>query len=229
MTYTLTITNLEGVDRTYGLASTGLVQVDLPAQVNVPAGSSASQVITAQTAYEGSNVFTISAREIHDYASAQTAAMLNGVGFSQVVVQVDPSTASGGPGVPTLFDAMVTNLGSQPEEYAVSVAAPSGWGASLFLLGNPVDSVLVGPGVGNGVTLQLMLTPAASTPPGSYDFTFNAVSAAASASDSADARRWATWVYRYRSYPDPLSSTLAPAAHGRCGSPTPDLQRIATS
>jgi uncharacterized membrane protein len=187
VTYTLTITNLESVARTYDLSSSGLVSLNLPPQANVDANSSASLVFTALATNEGANPFTVEIAEENGFGSAQASAILNGIGQEQVQVAIAPTSASGGPAVPTLFEVEIINLGSQLDVFDLSVDAPPGWETGLSLLGAPVSSVLVGPGVGSAATLQLLVTPPASTMPGDYTFTVAAQSSSGNASDSAGA------------------------------------------
>jgi uncharacterized membrane protein len=187
VTYTLTITNLESVARTYDLSGSGLVSLSLPSQTSVSANSSASLVFNALATHEGTNPFTVEVTEVNGFGSAQTSANLTGVGQEQVQVVIDPASASGGPAVSTLFEVEVINLGSQPDVFDLSVDAPPGWQTSLALLGAPVSSILVGPGSGNAVTLQLQVTPPAGTAPGDYSFTVAAQSSSGGTSDSAAA------------------------------------------
>ena len=172
ITYTLTITNLEGAAHTYDLSSLGLASVSLPAQISVGANSTASVAFTAQAAGEGANPFTVVATTTN--ASGQATASVIGDGFQQVAVTLAPEVVSSGPGVPTPFEVIVTNLGTTAEIFNLEVDVPAGWEASLWLLGNPTNEVLVPPGASNAVALQLLVTPPNSASPSDYDFTVTA-------------------------------------------------------
>jgi len=185
--YTLTITNLESIARTYDLSVSGLAAHDLPAQVSLDSGQSTDLDFNAQAANEGANPFTVQVAETHGFGGAQATAVLNGMGYPQVEVAISPASASSGPGVPSLFDVTVTNLGVRPELFDLTTGVPQGWDSLLTLLGSPAGSVLVGPGVGAAVTLQLLVTPDAGSAPGDYAITAAAQSTTSSASDSAAA------------------------------------------
>ncbi len=187
VTYTLTITNLESVARTYDLSGSGLVSLSLPSQTSVNANSSTSLVFNALATHEGPNPFMVEVAEANGFGSAQANAILTGTGQEQVQVAIAPASANGGPAVPTLFDVQIINLGSQPDIFDLSVDALPGWETNLALLSASVSSVLVGPGSGNAVTLQLQVTPPAGTAPGDYSYTVAAQSSSGSASDSAEA------------------------------------------
>ncbi len=172
--YTLTVTNLEDTARTYALAAEGLAPVNLPAQISVAANSAEAITVTVRAVSEGSNPFTVIAAELETGASAQATAAITGQGFAGVAVVISPSVAQSGPGVPTVFAVTVTNLGSAPETYDLSVEPPVGWDLSLTQFGQPVSAVMVAPGEANAVETQLTLTPPADAALGDYNFTVTA-------------------------------------------------------
>ena len=185
--YTLTVTNLETEARTYNLDGSGMAQVSLPAQVSVEANSQVNLPFSAQATFEGANPFAVIVSEVNGLGSAQADASLTGLGQEQVQVAIAPASASGGRGVPTPFEVLISNLGSQPDVFDLSLTAPAGWDAQLLLLGTEVTSVLVGPGQGSAVSLQLIVTPDASAAPGSYEFTVSALSSSGAAFGPASA------------------------------------------
>ena len=148
----------------------------LPAQVTVGANSTVNVSFTAQAVSEGANPFTITALEENSAAGGQDTATVTGEGFQQVDVAIIPNVALTGPGVLTPFDVLITNLGTVPDTYDLSASAPAGWEAALTLFGQPISVVDVAPGVGNGVSVQLLLTPASDATPGDYDFSVTAQS-----------------------------------------------------
>jgi uncharacterized membrane protein len=99
-------------------------------------------------------------------------------------VEITPEAVNAGPGVPTPFEVIVTNQGTTAETFNLNMDMPAGWAASLQLLGNPVSELLVAPGAGNAVSLQLLVTPPNSAATGNYGFT---VTAQADAQVSASA------------------------------------------
>ncbi len=179
--YTLTVTNLEAAARTYDLAFSGLAVLDLPAQVSVPANSAAEISFSAQAVSEGGNPFTVIAAYAATGASASATAVISGEGAHLVAVTLDPATAASGPGALTALTVVIANLGSLPDTYNLSAALPAGWSGQLTLLGQPVSAVLVAPGAGNAVTLQWLVSPAATAAPGSYAVGVTAQSARAAA------------------------------------------------
>ncbi|MCB9134944.1 MAG: hypothetical protein H6636_05935 [Anaerolineales bacterium] len=175
-TYTLAITNLDSLARTYNLSSEGLASVTLPAQVTVNGNSTAYVSLSAQAVSEGANPFSVLAVEATGFAAGQDTASVIGEGFQQVEVTVIPSSAPSGPGVLTPFDVRITNLGTIVDTYNLTVSAPAGWETALTLFGTPISTVDVAPGTGNALTLQLFLTPVDDTTPGDYDFSVTAQS-----------------------------------------------------
>lgn len=185
--YTLTVTNLENAARTYNLAGSGMAQVSLPAQLSVEANSQVSLPFSAQASFEGANPFTVLVSELSGLSGAAADASLTGLGQEQVEIALSPESASGGAGVPTPFEVLITNLGSQADIFDLSVMAPAGWDARLLLLGSDVSSVFVGTGQGSAVSLQLIVTPDGNAAPGADDITVTALSSSGAASDSASA------------------------------------------
>jgi uncharacterized membrane protein len=175
VSYTLTLTNLETVQRTYDLTGSGLAPLGLPSQIVVSASSSANTSFTAQAVGEGPNPFTILAAEVNNGGTAQATAAVIGEGFQQVAVAILPGTVASGPGVPAAFTVKVTNLGTTPETYDLSVSLPGGWDDDLTLLGEPVSSVLIPPGAA-GISLDLMVTSPNNQTPGDVEFDVSAQS-----------------------------------------------------
>ncbi|GAB4581713.1 MAG: hypothetical protein Fur0022_44630 [Anaerolineales bacterium] len=175
-TYTLAVTNLDGVARTYTLSGAGLAPLTLPAEVTVSANSTAYVAFSAQAVSEGANPFTVIATEENGAASGQDTASVTGEGFQQVEVAIIPASAPTGPGVLTSFNVRITNLGTVPDTYDLTAAVPANWEATLTLFGQPVSAVDVAPGAENAVTVLLRLTPASDAPPGDYTFSVTAQS-----------------------------------------------------
>ena len=175
-TYTLALTNLDGIARTYTLSSSGLAPLTLPAEVTIPANSTASIAFSAQAVSEGANPFTVLATEENGAASGQDTASITGEGFLQVAVLLIPDVALTGPGVLTPLDVRITNLGTVPDTYDLTSSVPAGWDATLTLFGQPISSVAVAPGPENAVTVQLLLIPDTGATPGDYPISVTAQS-----------------------------------------------------
>jgi len=174
--YTLTVTNLENQERTYNLSATGIAPVSVPAQITVPANSDASTLVTAQAIGEGQNPFSVIATEVQNGASEQDTASVIGEGFAQVAVILEPDSVSSGPGVPTVLDVLVINLGNTPDTFTLETDLPSGWEAELSLLSTSVDEILVIPGMSNAMKLQLIVTPVSNAAQGNYNIGLRAAS-----------------------------------------------------
>ncbi len=189
VTFTLSLTNFEAVDRTYALTDTGLAEVDLPATLAVPASGAASLDFTAQAGAPGSNPFTVIAAA--GISAAEDTAVVNAAGLSQVDVAIQPDPAPGGPGSQTAFSVTVTNLGTEAETFDLSVTVPNGWAYALTRSGAPVSAVTLLPAIFNSVELQLLVTPDVAAVPGDYPVSVFA-----------------------ESQPDPLDAADAPVSAG---------------
>jgi len=181
VTYTLTITNLESVDRTYTLAVDGLAGNDseAPAAVGVEAGASIT-VMLSVTALAPLGQYPFQATATYttpdQIAAARAGAALAVLSESGVRVGLDPAVAVGGRGAPAIYTTTVTNVGSVADTYALSVETPAGWSAELSANARPVDAIALTPHLFNAAPLQLLVTPAADAAPGVYTFTVSAVS-----------------------------------------------------
>jgi hypothetical protein len=174
VTYTLTLTNLESVARTYDLAAGGLAAVTLPPTVTVAANSSATFSILVVVATSGPHPFTISASS--NAAGDSDSAILNGVGDWGVEVALSPGTAAGGPGTPAVFTFTVTNISNLSDTYDLSASLPAGWSYRLIANGNDISSISLMPHVFNVADLRLLVTPALTVTAGFYDFSVTAQS-----------------------------------------------------
>jgi hypothetical protein len=166
VTYTLAISNHEGVARTYDLAAFGLAAVTLPATVTVPAGDSAQLDVVATAASEGPHPFTIAAS--HGGAAAADSALLVASGLGAVGIDLDPAALAAGPGSTALYTVTVTNLGSAADTYNLSVDVPAGWTAELSANGTPVGAVALPPDLFNSAEVRLAVRPSAGAAPGVY-------------------------------------------------------------
>jgi uncharacterized membrane protein len=174
VTYTLVVTNLESVDRTYTLSPNGSVPLGLPGSVNVAAGSSLALDFNAQAPAAGPNPFSIVASIAEDGASVEDSAVLVGEGSQVLQVNLAPEGQSGGPGMQSIFSVTVTNLGDSFETVNLDLSLPPGWFGELTLFGQPVSTLELPPATFNRVELQLALTPPPGTPAGDYDFSVSA-------------------------------------------------------
>jgi len=173
VTYTVTLTNHEVVDRSYTLTTTDLAPnvVALPSTVNVPAGQATSVPITvAIHALVGLYAFTV--RALAGTEAARTAdAVLNVLGDRRVAATLMPAAATGGPGVPVLYQLGVTNTASLSDTYGFTVQTPPGWSSRIEANGLPHSTLSLSPYVLNAATLSLIVTPTTDTAPGDYPVT----------------------------------------------------------
>jgi hypothetical protein len=175
LTYSLTLTNLEDTPRSYALTTTGLADMTLPDEVQVPGNSAETLEITATPTSTGPQPFTIEAR-----ASNGAAGSVDGVAIGEgrfgVLVSLAPATLTLGPGATSAYTVTVTNMGDVSDAYALAIDAPAGWTVQLTRAGVPVTTITVPPFLFNEAHLQLWVTPSATTPPGSYPLSLMAES-----------------------------------------------------
>lgn len=115
VTTTATLTNSSTSDHDYALAVTGLAPgaVQLPSDVQVPAGASLSVpvTVTAQGGL-GPHAFALTAWDGSTRATAN--AVLAVLGDRRVIATLSPSQAVGGPGVPVAYALAITNTAVSP-------------------------------------------------------------------------------------------------------------------
>ena len=133
LTYTLTISNYEGLQRTYDLTATGLAEVTLPTTINVGGGGVETLSFTAEAVTAGDNPFNVIAST--SSAADEAFAIATGLGISQVGISFDPPIKTGGPGMATVFAVTVSNLGDQVETYDLAAEVPTGWSYALLRSG----------------------------------------------------------------------------------------------
>jgi hypothetical protein len=175
VTYTLSVTNLETVARTYTLAAEGLVGhgVALPATLTIGAGQTATAPVVV-TASGGKGLFPFAVRASYSLAGGEVAgnaeAVLVVLSAPGVAAALDPTSASGGPGVTLRYRLLVTNSGSISDTYALSVSLAGGWSARLAANGVTVDRVSLTPYVFNTAALDLFVTSPVTATTGHYHF-----------------------------------------------------------
>ncbi|MCP3962287.1 MAG: hypothetical protein GY719_30970, partial [bacterium] len=182
--YTLTVTNLEAVSRTYtlsigdGLAGNG---IDLPATLDVGAGSSATAEMQV-TALDIKGLYPFRVTAAYEDAAtgqiAQAGAEAALIVLSELGVEagIDPGLASGGQGSPAAYTLIVTNTGTLADVYDLEIGLPDGWSAELSANGAQVSEVELPPYLFNAAPLQLAVIPAANTPAGTYTLVVTATS-----------------------------------------------------
>ncbi len=174
LTYTLTISNYEGLQRTYDLTATGLADVSLPPTVSVAGGGVETLSFTAEAVTAGDNPFNVIAST--SSAADEAFAIATGLGISQVGIAFDPAMKTGGPGMPTAFVVTVSNLGDLAETYDLTVDIPMGWSYSLLRTGAPITETTLLPAPFNSVELVLVVTPDTAASPGDYPVSVRAES-----------------------------------------------------
>ncbi|MCA9973109.1 MAG: PKD domain-containing protein, partial [Anaerolineales bacterium] len=175
-TYTLTISSYAGTAVTYALAASGLADVTLPPSVNV-SGGSASLSFQATPPQAGPQPFTVWATGDNG-ARDGADAVAEGQGRFGVTAALSQTTVTAGPATPALFDLFVTNAGTLPDTYALSVQAPAGWTAELLVNGTAVGQISPPPGPFATAQLALRVTPDANAAVGPAVVTVTAQSLA---------------------------------------------------
>ncbi len=167
ITYTLTISNLESVQRVYGLSASGLADVSLPAPVTVDAGSTSSVLFTALANQSGPQPFTVRAG-VPGGAADSADAVLQVSGAPVAALSLAPDPAFAGPGSIAVMTLTVTNVGDLSGTFDLSVGAPPGWSYELHANGQPLSSLTLPAHLFNSADLELLVSPNTSTAPGSY-------------------------------------------------------------
>lgn len=169
LTYTLVITNWETVAHTYILTTTGLAVIELPTMITVPATNSMSVVVTAVPPAAGPHPFTVQVfREDNIGVSDNATAVAVGTGQYGVQARLMPETAVGGPGVTTVYTLTLSNLGSLPDTYDLTLAVPPNWTYALLVNGTAVSSIDMRTFPFNRADVRLLLTPETTAAPGDY-------------------------------------------------------------
>ena len=174
LTYTLTISNLETVERTYALSASGLADVTLPAAVTVAGGGTEVVVVTAVPPAQGPQPFAIAA------AAGGAAGAVDGIAVGDgrfgLLAQFDPATASTGPGATAVYTLTLSNLGDVGESALLSLDAPAGWTVELTQLSRPISQVDLPALLFNSTELLLLVTPDEGAIAGSYPISVTAES-----------------------------------------------------
>ncbi|MCP4424410.1 MAG: tandem-95 repeat protein, partial [Chloroflexi bacterium] len=172
--YTVTVTNLAAVERTFALTVTGLDdnEIDLPDTVTVGANNSIAVPlqITAYAGY-GPHPFQVWATAVDNNNQQSDNAVVSIRGDRRVTAELSPATAVGGPGIPVAYTLEVTNGGTLSDTYDLSVALPNGWSYRLYTDSDDVDSISLTPYVFNSMTLLLEVIPVIGAAPGDYPIT----------------------------------------------------------
>jgi uncharacterized membrane protein len=192
--YTLTVKNPTDSAVTYDLSVQGVPQswVDLAAAVTVPANGEVTVALTLTSdlfAALAEYGFVVTAMADGTTGAVVASLVLDGEPTlpavdtiaNGVVVDVTPSQATAGRGTDAFFSVRVTNTGSEPDTFALSVALPAGFSGSLAQ-----NAVEVPPGASNFREVALTLTPPANASPGSESFTVTATSTTAAGVSDQD-------------------------------------------
>jgi uncharacterized membrane protein/transglutaminase-like putative cysteine protease/sugar lactone lactonase YvrE len=179
--YTVQLTNPLPTDQTYQLSLIGLTgfttslaasvpvpagqTVDVPLQVNVPAGATAGTAlfeVIAQTSGGAQD-------SVEGQLTVAQEVALPSLGVS---VGIKPAQATAGQGTATHYTVAVTNVGDVTDTYTLAATGlPAGVTASF----SPA-TITVAPGERSARTVILTLTPAVGTAAGSYPFRVTATS-----------------------------------------------------
>ena len=180
ITYTLTISNLESVQRVYDLSAAGLAMVNLPASVPVDAGNSTSVVFTASAYHSGPQPFTIRAG-VPGGAADSADAVLYVSGAPMAALSLAPDPAVTGPGSMAEMTLTLTNVGDLRGTFDLSVSVPSGWSYILQANGQPVSSLTLPAYLFNTADLELLVRPDVGAAPGGYPVSVSALPQGSSA------------------------------------------------
>ncbi|MCP4356795.1 MAG: hypothetical protein GY796_02100, partial [Chloroflexi bacterium] len=180
VTYTLTISNLESVDNNYTVSASGLATVTLPGSFFVFGGQAAVFTFTASANNQGAQPFTLTAVAPSGATDSDDAVVDIQDDYGVGLTWLNPVSgmAVAGPGSTAVYTLTVSNLGQIVDTYDLSVVAPTGWTAELTQFGNPVTSLLLGPGASNSQMVQVRLTPDSGATSAQYAITVTAQSQA---------------------------------------------------
>jgi uncharacterized membrane protein len=190
VTYTVTVSNLEDVERTYAVSVNGLANNDAYLQTcplanlqtcALTVGAHSALTIPLRvTARAPRGLYPLEVTAAYETPSRRVAAsqscalaILSDLG---VALGLDPQEATGGRGSPALYTLVVTNSGSLADAYDLAVGVPAGWTAQLSANGRPMSAIALTPYVFNAALLQLTVTPAEDAAPGAYPFVVTATS-----------------------------------------------------
>jgi uncharacterized membrane protein len=185
VTYTVRLTNLELVARTYTLKTAGLEgnRITLLPEITLQPGASFTTTlgVTARAPL-GLHPFQVSASySLPSPLGAgafrgQADALLNINGDVSLDVALSPALIIGGPATPLAFIVSITNTGTLSDTYALSAQLPAGWAGRFSANGWPVNSLTLTPYIFNAASVLLEVTPPAGTLPGDYPVTVRAAS-----------------------------------------------------
>jgi PKD repeat protein/uncharacterized membrane protein len=167
MTYMLTLTNSQQSTVNSQLSTTGLAQVELPGDVEIPADTAVTLPITVTSSAPGPQPFTVTA--VAEGGSDAADAVLVAEGHHAVGLALEPDGQVAGPATPALFSLTVTNLGETPGSYDLSLDLPAGWTGQLDANGALLDSIMLPPHIFNSADLHLRVTPDLAATPGNYE------------------------------------------------------------
>lgn len=182
--FTLSLTNPTAASLTYALTLQGLPGTwsDLPASVTLPAGTQQFLPFTLTSNVStpvGNLGFSIvaTAQGLTDSVGGNLNLAGEPAGPDSaahgVVAVLTPNSSTAGQGTSAVYSIRVFNTGSALETYSLEAAPPQGVAARLSQ-----TTVTVPPGASNFRDVQLTLTVAAGTPPGSVPFSVTAASTA---------------------------------------------------
>lgn len=184
--FNVTFTNPAPVDVAYNLSVVGVPSgwAGIDSTVTVPAGGTVTKILRLATgAFDVVGEYGFLVNAVVDSVTASVAGTLVLVGApilpdakpdSQgVVVSLTPTSATAGQGTAATYVARLTNVGSQTDEFVLSIAGlPSGFQTTFAL-----DSIDVPPGASNFHDVLLTIIPPQGTAADDYDFTVTATSA----------------------------------------------------
>ena len=141
VTYTLTITNLETVARSYALSLTGLAPGDYGPLTDIAVGSLATGAQVFTVTPNAANMvlpFTIEAVIAQTGVRGQAQAQVIVNGERRVVATLLPNPALAGRGNPAQLTLTVSNLGDLADVYQLTPVLPVGWQGVVLADGAPV-------------------------------------------------------------------------------------------
>ena len=172
--YTVVITNLEAVARTYSVTLTGLGAnpVSLPATLTLGAGSAGSVPVSITAmSNESSLVFAARVTNTATNLSAFDTAVLNIVGAREVTAAFIPTTATAGLGNDGYLTLTLENIGSIGDTYDITLTGRPDWWIVSERSASEIDEQYLPAAILNKQTIRVRVNAGFADGPGTYTVT----------------------------------------------------------
>ena len=172
--YTVVITNLEAVARTYSVTLSGLGAnpVSNAPTISVGAGMAVSAPVTITAmSNESSLVFSARVTNTATGVSALDAAVLNIVGTRAVTAAFLPPTATGGLANDGYLTLTLENIGTIGDTYDLTLTARPDWLIAFERSGSLNEEQALQPSVLDAYALRVRFNPNFADGPGTYTIT----------------------------------------------------------